>query len=230
LAYADGMATIFDQIEELKIEHHPIRPGGKMMPVIAGVVVGLVLGYLGWVLPTPGGSFLIPTLIVAGAGILVLLVGGLFALHLNHQSLWVFCVTVLVLTIAASIWTFAFSMPASVAWDANATHEAQVVLARVNAEPKTSAGIPIKACWTVRQGSIGSLRAPYSECGVSTREGHYVTFGSIGYNGGLGYTDRGAATFPDACSRHLTGEWWVYRSETNGEGGCPVGYRFQGGP
>lgn len=230
MAYADRMATVFDQIEELKIAPNPKQSGGKIVPLIGGVVVGLVLAYLGWILPIPGGSFLIPTLIVAGAGVLVTLVGGVFALHSNHHSLRVFCITVLVLTIAASIWTYAFSMPASVAWDSNATHEARIVLARVDAEPKTNTGIPIKACWTVRQGSIGSLRAPYSECGVSTREGHFVTFSPIGYNGGLSYTDRGAATFPDACSRHLTGEWWVYRSETNGEGGCPVGYRFQGGP
>jgi hypothetical protein len=158
------MATIFDRVEEVKPE--PARQqGGKVLPLVGGILVGLALGYLGWVLPTPGDSFLVPTLVVAGVGVVLVLVVGIFALHPFHQSLWVFCLTVLVFTIAASIWTYEFSVPASVAWDTNATHQAQLVLARVNAEPKTVNGVPSKACWTVWSGSIGSLRAPYSECG-----------------------------------------------------------------
>lgn len=32
--------------------------------VVLALGVGIVLGYLGWVLPSPGGSLLVPTLIV----------------------------------------------------------------------------------------------------------------------------------------------------------------------
>jgi hypothetical protein len=194
------------------------------------MVIGLVLGYLGWVLPIPGESFLAPTLIVAGVGVTAMTLGGLLGLHPRFQSFRVFGATVLVFTVAACIWTYAFSVPASVAWDATANHQAQSVLARVNAEPKSGAGIPLRACWTVRIGTIGALESPYTECGVSTHEGHFVIFTSVRHpKGGLGYTDIGSATFPDACDRHLTGKWWAFSNETNGEGNCPVGYRFQGG-
>jgi hypothetical protein len=224
------MTTVFDQIEESKLRSTEEGGGKRVRPLIGAIVVGLALGYLGWVLPTPGGSVLIPTLVVAGVGVLVALVAGVFALHPHLRSLRVFCAGVLVLTIAASIWTYAFSLPASIAWDASATHQAQFVLARITAEPKTVNDIPRQACWTLRQGSVGSLPAPYRACGVSTPEGHFVIFTALGRSeGGLGYTDRGAATFPDACSRHLTGKWWAFSTDTNGEGGCPVGYRFLGG-
>ena len=35
------------------------------------VLVAIFLGYLGWVLPSPGGSLVVPTLIVFGIGIAV---------------------------------------------------------------------------------------------------------------------------------------------------------------
>jgi len=47
---------------------------------------------------------------------------------------------------------------------------------------------------------------------------------------GLGYTNLGGAAFPDECSRHLTGEWWMFAGTTSGTGDCPIGYQFNGGP
>jgi hypothetical protein len=78
---------------------------------------------------------------------------------------------------------------------------------------------------------VGPINAPYSRCAVSTPEGHFVLFTAVGHNGGIGFTDRFAATFQDECTRHLTGKWWMFTSETKGTpGGCPIGYQFHVGP
>ena len=225
------MVAVFDHLRNSEV--HQVRPGrGRILLAVGGgILVGLVLGYLGWALPTPGDSLLVPTLIVAGVGLAIAVVGAIFALHPRLTSLWLFCGVVLVLTVVASLWTFQFALPASVAWDASATQQAQTVIARVNAEPLVN-GVPPGHCWTVQNGSIGDVQAPYRECGISTPEGHFVTFVSVGVGpkgGGLGYTDRGAATFQDACSKHLFGKWWAFSNNTDGMGSCPVGYMFHGG-
>jgi hypothetical protein len=170
-----------------------------------------------------------PTLIVAGLGAVVAFVGFLFALHPHLRSLRVFCVLVVGFTIAAAVWTYQFAIPASVAWDGNAVPQAQRALARANA-----IGNPLQQCWTIREGSIGPIDAPYTECATSDPGFHIVTFVSgpvetgPDVRGGLAYTDRGAGSFADECSRHLIGQWWTFTRD-DGTGGCPVGYRFHGG-
>jgi len=62
-------------------------------------LVAFVLGYLGWVLPSPGGSLVVPTLIVFGigcaAGITCWIVTGSRAT----------AVAILGLSVLASVWT-----------------------------------------------------------------------------------------------------------------------------
>lgn len=187
-------------------------------------LVAIFLGYMGWVLPSPGGSLAVPTLIVSGIGCAV------------GVACWIItgrraaAVAVLAITAAASVWTFAFSLPASVAWDSNATSQAQTALQELASSPRNQYGVPLRPCSTTITGSVGPIGAPYRECAVSTPEGHFVIFTPAGQTGrGLGYTDTGAATFPDECSRHLTGEWWMFTRDSSGTGGCPVGYQFHGG-
>ncbi len=224
------MVILFDHLRDTEIEPRH-KQGSKLPAAAGGLLVGLTLGYLGWVLPTPGDSLLFPTLIVAGIGLVIAVAAGVFALHPNLQVLWVFCGVGLVFTVAASLWTYQFSIPASIAWDSHATQLAQQTLAQVNAEPLVN-GVPPGRCWTVVNGSVGDIQAPYQMCGTSTPEGHFVTFSAVDAGpkgGGLGYTDRGAATFPDACSTHLFGKWWMFSNNTDGMGSCPVGYTFHGG-
>jgi hypothetical protein len=85
------------------------------------------LGFLGWELPTYGGSLLVPTVIVFAVGLTPALASlGLGSFRRGLQPLRIFSVIVAVFTVAASIWTFGFSLPTSIAWDPGATQQAQL--------------------------------------------------------------------------------------------------------
>ncbi len=201
--------------------------------LLAALLAGVVLGYLGWVLPTPGGSLVAPTAVVAVAGGAVAIVGWVVAcFRPAWRDLWTFAVAVAVFTVLAAVWTFEFSLPVAMAWDTGATPAAERFLLQVEHGARHANGVPLRPCTTVPTGSIGPLAAPYQECGASSPEGHFVTYTAVapGQTHGLGYTDIGAATFADECSRHLTGRWWMYVQDTSGIGNCPFGYRFHGGP
>jgi hypothetical protein len=207
----------------------PGRDGRRRVPRLATVaifvVLAVLLGYLGWVLPSAGGSLAFPTLIVFGIGCAV---GFVYLIITGSRAT---AVAFAAITVAASVWTFAYSLPASVAWDSTATSQAQAALLRLTSSPRSQYGIPLHPCSTKYAGSVGPINAPYRECAVSTPEGHFVIFTFAGQNGrGLAYTDRGAATFLDECSRHLTGKWWMFTKSTSGTGDCPIGYQFHGGP
>jgi hypothetical protein len=182
--------------------------------------VTINLGYLGWVLPSVGGSLAIPTLIVLGIGCAIAV-----GWWISFRD-WAVVIAVIAITIGASVWTFAFSLPTSLAWDSGATVQVQRAVALTNAGPKRN-GIPQQPCTNILTGHIGALGAPYSVCVDSPS---LVTFTSMtrpfrGYS----YTDQGAA-FPDECSKHLFGKWWMFVADVSGIGDCPIGYQFHGGP
>lgn len=186
--------------------------------------LAILLGYLGWVLPSPGGSLVVPTLVVFAigsiAGLACWIVTGSTATTLAAVTI----------TIVASVWTFLFSLPATVSWGSNATAQAQEALVRLDSGPRSSVGLPLHPCSTVVSGSVGGIDAPYRQCAVSTPQGHFVIFTAVGQRTrGLTYTDVGAGTFQDQCTHHLIGEWWMFTGSTDGMGGCPIGYQFHGG-
>jgi hypothetical protein len=212
-------------------EAQPSQRSGKW-GLLGALPVGFVLGYLGWVLPSPGGSLAVPTAIVGAVGAAAAGVAWVVAcFRPSWRDLWAFAVTTLVLTVLAVVWTFQFSLAAAMAWDLHATPSAKSFLLQVQRGPHHANGVPVDPCTTVPTGSIGPLHAPYQECAVSSPEGHFVLFTAIGTGPvrGLGYTDGGAATFQDECSRHLVGQWWMFVQESSGTGLCPFGYRFHGG-
>jgi hypothetical protein len=134
-----------------------------------------------------------------------------------------------VCTVLACVWTFQFSLPAHLEWNSGATNQAQQTLVHLSRLPRGPDGARSEPCTMVSTGSIGPLSAPYKECAEYTFAGHFVTYDSVqSPEHGLGYTDVGAATFQDECSRHLVGEWWMYSPEENGVGACPFGYHFHG--
>ncbi len=201
-----------------------------MVAAAAGVVIGIVLGYVGWVLPEPGGSVIVPAGVVLGIGVTVTVIGAVVASIVRPRGGLTFVVVMAVVTGLATVWTWALALPAQMAWDGGATAQARAALTGVENGPKVR-GIPRSPCIGVTTGSIGPLAAPYRECAVATFEGHFVTFTVTGSGParGIGYTDSGAATFEDECYRHLTGQWWSFVADGGGIGSCPIGYRFEGG-
>src|ERR1700722_19371577 len=195
-----------------------------VLPTVTLLMVAVFLGCLGWLLPSPGGSLVIPTLIVFTTGC------ALGAIDWIVVGSWRTVIAVVAITVVASLWTFAFSVPASLGLDSAATSQAQTALVQLATSERNQYGIPLHPCSTRVTGSVGPIGAPYRQCAVSTPEGHFVIFTSGGQTArGIGYTDIGAATFPDECSRHLVGKWWMFTGTTSGTGGCPFGYQFHGG-
>lgn len=185
----------------------------------------LFLGYLGWVLLSPGDSLIVPTVIVFGIGCVVAIaswiVGGGRAM----------AVGVFAIAVVASIWTFAFSLPASLAWSSGATLQAQAALTRPGPTKVSPADESYLPCSVVRSGAVGPLDAPYQVCVTSFNKVHIVRFVTLERpSRGVAYTDVGDSSFPDECARHLIGMWWMFVEDTSGIGNCPIGYQFQGGP
>lgn len=58
------------------------------LAAIAALLVGFLLGYLGWILPIAGASLLNPTLIVFGIGLDVAVVGLVASSGSNVVRLW----------------------------------------------------------------------------------------------------------------------------------------------
>jgi hypothetical protein len=209
----------------------PEAPGRRrrLGALPAAAAIGAVLWFIGWNIPTVGGSVLAPALVVLAIGAVIAAVS-LVAAYWRpmYTGLWVFALSVLVLAVVASWWTLDLALPARMAWSVSATNVAEHALSQLRHEPGFRHGVaPAHGCTEVVTGSIGPLPAPYSECPVSTNEGHFVTF-SAG-PGGLAYTNIGVATFEDQCYRHLEGPWWMYTRESSVGGTCPFGYRFRGG-
>jgi hypothetical protein len=206
----------------------------RLAAVSAVAVLALVLFYMGWALPSVGGSLVLPALIVLGTGAASALVAGLIArASLHRTELKVLVMSMVVVAIVAAIWTFQFALPFAV-WSSRATAQAQAALSQAERSPRgileTDPGQP---CVVHTSGSVGPLAAPYSECASWTPEGRFVTFDRTGsQSGGLGYALPDADNpFPDECVRHLYGNWYMFTisSDANDPGSCPIGYQFQGG-
>ncbi len=137
--------------------------------VVLALVVGIVLGYVGWVLPSPGGSLVVPMLIVLGIGLVLAGCSWIFAcFRPGRRDCWTFAVTVGILGLLAAAWTFWFSLPVAMWSDSGAEQQAQHALVTLSREPVNANGVPVDHCWTIETGKIGPLGAPYRECAIST--------------------------------------------------------------
>ena len=201
---------------------------------VAAVAVGIGLGAFGTAMVTPGQSLAVPTAIVAGIGGALGLVSWVVAsFRAGRQAGLIFAVAIAVVTVLAGTWTFEFALPAAIEWS-NATAQAQSALSLLGHFPQNRDGTVLpKPCMVHTSGSIGPLAAPYKECAIWTPVGHLVTFiaSSPNAHGGLVYTNRPSASFPDECARHLVGDWWMFAPSTNSNGdpgSCYLGYRFAG--
>jgi hypothetical protein len=225
-------------VAELDKPEHPgpVRHR-SIVAIVLSVVVGIVLGYLGWVLPSPGGSLVVPALIVLGVGLALAGCSWIAACFTpRRRSLWIFAIASGILSVLAAAWTFWFSLPAAMWSDSGAVQQAQNTLIKLSQEPTSANGVPVNHCWRIETGNIGPLSAPYQECAISTRLSGkpfvVVSFKSLtSSQGSINYTNiSDGSAFYDSCYRHLIGRWWMTSFDRSGVGNCPIGYRFHGGP
>lgn len=214
----------------------PASRKSRFVAAVAGALVGVALGCLGWFLPSPGGSLVTPTLVVGGVGAAIAVLGALFAfLAPRRVEPAVFACTVLLVTLMASAWTFQLSLPARMALDSSATQRAGAIFSEVN-HADVELTMPNEPCTDITTGSIGPLDAPYRACTWSAGRDHGVTFTKLDPSSkvsrGISFTDLGPPTFLDECYRHLVGPWYMFRSADLAGSSplCPVGYEFHGGP
>jgi hypothetical protein len=200
------------------VEDRGGRPIGRA--VIAGlsaVAIGVVAGYVGWTLVTPGASLVLTCITVAAIPLVGLLVGWRWLRSPGDRATRrLFVTAATILGIAAVWWTYAFAMPAALAWDTSATSQAQHAVI----------GVPVDTtrCTAVLTGSIGPLRAPFNRCATSApRSGSVVYYYAMSgprtdadpYRG-LVFTGGSASGLFDECVRHLTGDWYAFTADPNG--------------
>src|SRR6185437_9198247 len=103
----------------------------------AGVALGamLILGWLGWLLPMPGGSIVKPTAVVLGIGFGVTFVGALVVYLVRPAGGVTFVLAMAAVTAVTTLWTWALVLPAQMAWDSGAGAVAQAALRRVETGP-----------------------------------------------------------------------------------------------
>jgi hypothetical protein len=204
----------------------------RSLAIPALFVVTLLLGYLGWILPSVGGSVIVPTGIVFGIGLCAVVIGCILAAYRPQWKL--FAIGAIVGTILASVWTFQFSLAMQVEFS-RATTQANAALSALEHSPSDHHGtVPLSRCTLHSTGSVGPMPAPYLECPIFTPEGHIVTFKRLGNQpGALVYVqDLGFSVnaFPDQCVRPLIGGWSMTTDPQTDTGStCPIGYQDSGG-
>ena len=126
-----------------------------------------------------------------------------------------YAATIVLCALFATVWTFDFALPAAMAADTQATHQA---LAAISARSTKDC---MKA--VITSGSIGPLHAPYERCVLSSAAGPTVLYLTQSAASGVAF-DPGVETLLGAtCVRHLTGRWWQWTTFT---GTCPFGYQL----
>ena len=191
---------------------------------LAGTVcVDLIAGFVAWQLVRPGESLLWPSALVAlimvpAATAWFLVVKSMGGWR-GHRSL---ALSVTALCVLPILWSSCGVLPASVQWDATATHA-------INA---ATGGGP-DGCRVVATGSVGLLNAPYKICVTRDGANFMVRFSTIDLTRGYAYVQsrRDLSWFPDQCATELLlPHWWAFYSNSGQAGnGCPFGYWARGG-
>lgn len=193
--------------------------------------MGVGLGWLGWRIDGLGNQLDVATLVVVGIGLgLVGVAWVLGCFGVARRALWTFAVAGVAATVAASLWTFEFALPASLGWNATTTHRARDALAAAARGPLGPTGQPLTPCRIVHRGAIGPLSSPYRVCaGPLTAHLYDVTYFTATRTMGLDFTNVTSGVLPDECARHLVGSWWAFVDKPTSPGDCPFGYRFEPG-
>lgn len=190
------------------------------LPVVA-ILIGIAIGYLAYVIESPGTSLAGPCLLVLLLVGVATIAGWWWSRKRNRSVAWLFAAAMCVVGVLVVWWAWAYAMPASMAWDSSANANALTALRGI--EPEHS------VCEEVSSGSIGPLGAPYERCAIVGVPGATVTY----YSGsaassparGLIFFEGSRIAGTDQFVRHLVGDWYAFSQDPTGI----LGYSFTGG-
>jgi hypothetical protein len=186
--------------------------------IAVAVLVGVLDGYLAFVIESPGTSLAGNCLLVACVALLVTGVGWRLLRSKGRRLRRTFVVSMLAFGLLATWWAWAFAMPAAMAWDSHATPDALTALRGIPPE-KT-------VCIQVTSGAIGPLSAPYERCALAGPPGSFVEY-SAPSSSGRGLIFNEGPPPNDECVRHLVGNWYGYTGDPSGMTGYA---QCRGGP
>lgn len=95
---------VLDSIDEL-VSEAVVSRRGQAIALVLAVLISIALGLAGWMLPSYGGSLVVPTAIVFGMGAALALEGGILASFRPRRfgDLWLFTFAVAVLADVRSV-------------------------------------------------------------------------------------------------------------------------------
>jgi multisubunit Na+/H+ antiporter MnhB subunit len=211
------------------------RTGNQTLIAFAALIALLAMAFLcgivGFVFSSPGGSIVLPTILVAFVALFLTVVGWVALSAVNSPLIRIgFVVLAILVGVSACWWTYTSALSAQIAQDASAT--TQAVTALRGASSANSA-----QCRTLTGDDFGPIRAPYSECATPAPAGGFVTYASVESDGkGLPAhsVDRGVvfnlgpvSNLTGLCVRHLVDGWWAW---ANSAGQCSTGYQYVPSP
>lgn len=188
--------------------------------VLLVILLGMVLGYLAYVVESPGISPAGACALCAFAVVVLAVVGWLY-LKRNQTLGRFFVLAMTVVGLLVVWWAWAFAMPAAMAWDAAATPNALAALR--NLPPEHS------VCKQFESGSVGPLTAPYERCAVTGAPDAQVEYfaGSTRNSPvrGLLFFEGSQVVGSGQFVRHLVGDWYAFTEDSSGA----LGYSFTEG-
>lgn len=188
--------------------------------VLLAILVGAVLGYVAYLVESPGLSPAGACALCAFAVVVIAVVGWLFFKRGDRTLGRFFVLSIAVVGVLVVWWAWAFAMPAAMAWDSTATPNAIAALRNLPSEHSV--------CKDVASGSVGPLAAPYERCAVIGQTGGQVEyFAGSSRNSpvrGLLFFDGSQLAGSGQFVRHLVGDWYAFTQDPSGA----LGYSFTG--
>jgi hypothetical protein len=206
--------------EEVMPDLEAAPPRSFFIPVVLGFValIGLIQFWLGYVLPDPGYSVLMPVVAIVFLGLIGLAVtwralSGSHRRSLRRQL----AVAIGGCTLMASVWSVEFAMPLSMTLGSGSAMQQARAAEMAQWNQKVPGSAP---CTKFLHGHVGPLDAPYTVCpDVANGTVEFTKGDSLSH--GIFYQLNRQGNGPAMCVRHLEGPWYA---QVSGQQNCPMGY------
>ena len=152
------------------------RTGNQTLIALAAFIAVLAMAFLcgivGFIFSSPGGSIVLPTILVALLALILTAVGWMALSSVNSPLIrFAFAVLAILVGVSACWWAYTSALSVQITQDSAATVQAVTAL-------RAASIAGAAQCRTVTNADLGPIRAPYSRCATPGRGG-FVTFASL---------------------------------------------------